>query len=213
MIRQFRIGAIAAVVIALIGVPVGLLWAVVAPHGKDVVIGGQAFLANPESEAWIAGDGYFALITAIVGVICAVVAYLYAGRLGEIALLAALAVGGILAALLAAKIGHQIGLSSFQHKVRTSPDNTLVNGVPEVRATGVLVAWPLLSVIAYGLLEAFDVANREPGRRALTAGDVGHPGPGESYQVGGGKFDLEATPTTRDVDGGEPRGRGVDDRR
>jgi hypothetical protein len=213
MERQFGIGAITTVVIALIGVPVGLLWSVIAPHGKDIVLGHQGYLANAESEAWVAGDGWFALITAVAGVVCAVVAYILARRLGEIPLLVGLAVGGILAAVVAAKVGHQIGLSTFHHLVATSKDGTTTKEVPKVRATGVLVAWPLLAVVVYGLLEAFDVANREPARRALAAGDGGHVGPGESYQVGGGNFDLEATPTGRDVEGGETLGGGVDDRR
>lgn len=199
MIRHIRVGALATVVVVLLGLPAGLLWAWLAPHTGYVVIGHQGLVADPETQNLIGADGRFAVITASAGLICAIAAYLLAGRLGEIALLVALAAGGVLAAFVAWRIGHLFGLSHYQHVVKTGADGTRAQGPLGLRAAGLVIIWPLVAVVGFGLMEALDVAKRN-----LAPGDGGGTGAGQPYQVGGGQFDLEATPTGRDVDRREP---------
>lgn len=202
MAGQFRIGIAATLLIAVLGLPIGLLWTAIAPRTEYVIISGKAFLANPEGQSLIAADGWFATVTAAAGLICGVGAYLLAGRLREFGLLSALAAGGTAAALLAWGLGHRIGMAAFQHQVRTGRDGTTARAALHLHAVGVVIVWPLIALLAYGVLEALDVAGRESRRRAA-ARDAGGRGAGQPDQVGGGEFDLQATPPGGDVDRGE----------
>jgi hypothetical protein len=200
---RIRIGVLAALAITVLGVPIGLLWVALAPRTAYQVAGGKALLAEPESQTLIAADGWFAVLTAAVGLLCGLAAYVLAGRVGELGLLAGIAAGGAAAAIVAWRLGHLIGLGAYQHALRTSADGTLVRAPLTLHALGVVLAWPLTAVVVFGLLEAMDVAGRES-RARLAPGDPGGGRPGQPDQVGGGQFDLEAAPTGRDVDGREP---------
>jgi hypothetical protein len=196
-------GVLTALAIAVLGVPIGLLWVALAPRTAYQVSGGKALLADPEAQTMIAADGWFAVVTAAAGLLCGVAAYLLAGRLGKFGMLVGTAVGAVAAALVAWRLGHLFGLSAYHHALRTGGDGTLVRAPLALHALGVVLAWPLTAAVVFGLLEALDVAGRES-RRRLAAGDPGRGGVGQPDQVGGGQFDLEATPTGRDVDRREP---------
>jgi hypothetical protein len=202
MAGQLRIAAAATLVIAALGVPAGLLWTVVAPRTTYVIAGGKAFLGDPESQTLIAADGWFAALTAVAGLLCGIVAYVLAGRLRELGLLGALGVGGTAAGLVAWWVGSLIGRSAFEHQVRTARDGTAAKSALDLHAAGVVIAWPLIALVVFGLLEALDVARRESRGRAA-AGYSGDGGPGQPDQVGGGQFDLESAPPRGDVDRGE----------
>lgn len=203
MAGQVRIGVAATLVIAVLGVPAGLLWTTVAPRTTYVIAGGKAILGDPESQTLIAADGWFAVLTAAGGLLCAVVAYVLAGRFREMGLLAALGVGGTAAGLVAWWVGSMVGRSSFHHEMRVAHDGTTAKGALDLHAAGVVIAWPLIAVVIFGLLEALDVARRDS-RGRPAAGYAGGGGPGEPDQVGGGEFDLQAPPPGRDVDRREP---------
>lgn len=199
--RTVRIWVVTTATMALLGLPAGLLWAAISSPARYVVLNGKAVLADLETEALIGVDGRFAVIAALAGVLCGAIAYAVGGRGHDMALVLGLAAGGVLAGLLAWWAGREVGLGTFQHLTRTSPDGQTIKGAVGLRAVGVVVFWPLLAVVTYGLLEAADVAGRV---RSLAPRDVGGPGPGQAYQVAGGEFDLQAAPTGRDVHGGEP---------
>jgi hypothetical protein len=194
--REVRIGAVTTGLIAVLGPLAGLLWAWGAPAVRFTVLDGRPVLADPESQNMIAVDGRFAVIAAVAGVVCGVLAYLAGGRDNDIPLLLGLAAGGLAAASLAWWAGHQIGLGAFEHAVATAADGRTLDGPADLRARGVLVLWPLLAVAAYGLLETA-VARLAPR-------DLGPHGAGEPEQVGGGEFDLQAAPPGGDKDRVEP---------
>ncbi|MDL4770988.1 MULTISPECIES: hypothetical protein [Thermomonosporaceae] len=194
--RALRTWVVTSAVVALLGPLAGLLWYAVVPAVRFVVIQGRPLLADPEGQAPIGIDARFALIAAAAGVGCGALAYLRGGRDNDVPLLLGLAVGGAVASVLAWRVGHQIGLGGFHTAVRGAPDGRVVTGPADLRATGVLVFWPLLAVAAYGLLELFI--------KRLPAGDVGEAGAGDPDEVGGGELDLEPAPPGRDVDRREP---------
>ncbi|WP_395106930.1 hypothetical protein [Actinomadura sp. SCN-SB] len=191
-----RTWAVTTAIIALLGLPAGLLWAEISPKVTYIVIRGQAVLADPEGQAPIATDGRFALIAVIAGLACGIAAYLAGGRDNDLPLLFGLAAGGLAASLLAWRLGHHIGLDGFQRAVRRAPDGRLVTGAAQLRATGIVVFWPVLSVLAYELLELVV--------RRLPPGDGRKRRGGEADEVGGRELDLQAAPAGGDVDGREP---------
>ena len=194
-VRSLLTWAVTTATLALLGPPAGLLWAAVAPPVRYLVLEGRPVLADPETQALIAGDGWFALITGAAGLACGTLAYLAGGRGNDIPLLLGLGSGGVAAALLAWWSGHQVGLAEFEWAVRAAAGGP-VESPPDLHATGVVVCWPLLAVAAYAVLEA--------ALARLATRDGGQRGAGEADQVGGGQLDLQAAPPGGDKDRVEP---------
>jgi hypothetical protein len=153
-------GLIVAAYSALLGAVVGLIWQAGAPRVQlAAAIGGSESAAKP----LIGDDVRLGVLGIIAGVVIAVVV-LVIGRNrergpGEVLGLAA---GGVLGGLVAARVGD---LSRHHEMVRavaaavpgvTSAQTTRVLGYFgfHVRATGVLMLWPIASVAVY-LLGAF----------------------------------------------------------
>ena len=103
------------------------------------------------------------------------------GRLGEPGLLGGVAAGAMAAAVVAWRVGHVAGLSHYRHVLRTAGEATAVKAALSLHATGVIVAWPLIAVVAFGLLEALDPTGRESRGRAR---DAGGGGAGQANEVG-----------------------------
>ncbi|MFG2000120.1 hypothetical protein ACGFNU_13310 [Spirillospora sp. NPDC048911] len=194
--KALRTWAVTTVVVTLLGVLAGLLWSKIVPTVEYVVIQGKPLLADPEGQGPVGMDGRFALIVVLAGIGCGGLAYLAGGRDNDLALVLGLAAGGLAAGFLAWKVGHQIGLADYEHAVRTAKEGASVDGVAQLRATGIVTFWPILAVGTYGVLELFV--------RRLPAGDRGEPGTGEPDEVGRGQLDLQATAPGGDVDRREP---------
>jgi hypothetical protein len=200
--RPLRIWMTTSLMVALLGPPAGLLWAAISPPVRYVIVDGEALLADPETQALIGAEGRFAVMTALAGLVCGAIGYAAGGRRRDIPLVLGLAAGGLAAGLLAWRVGHLVGPDSLERLTRGGADGRMAVGPADLRAFGVLVFWPLLAVVAFGLLEATDVAGRASG---LGPGDAGGEPGGQPDQVGGSQFDLQAAPAGGDVDGGEPR--------
>jgi hypothetical protein len=194
--RQVRVWGLTTGVLALLGIPAGLLWSRLADRPEYVVVGGRPYPADSESEVFIGADGSLAAICVVLGLIAGIAAYWRAGRDGEVPLLLGLFIGGLLGALAAWLLGHRFGLAEFEQTLRGAADGTRVTGPLDLGATAVVTLWPLVSVVAFGMLEALDAA----GRTRLRPPYGGGRGAGEPQQVRGGEFDLQAAPPGRDVD-------------
>jgi hypothetical protein len=97
------------VVLALlvVGVLAGLLWQAwtVRTQGFDI---GNGVIIPDESEGWIGADAHFGIITGIVGLAAGLLAWRWRTVRGP-AMVAALAVGGVLGSLVAGWVGHLSG--------------------------------------------------------------------------------------------------------
>lgn len=198
MARQLRIWAAVTAALTLLGLPAGLLWSWLSDRAEYLVFEHRTLLVDPDTQALIGADGRLALICGVLGAVAGAVAYGYAGRRNEVALALGLAAGGLLGSLVAWQTGHLPGLAGFEHAVATAADGTRVRGILDLGARGVLTVWPLVAVTVFGVLEAIDLA-----RRSYPAYGR-EPGPGQPHQVGGGQLDLQAAPSSGDVDRREP---------
>jgi hypothetical protein len=93
----------------LLGAPAGLLWSQVAPRLRVTVT--DKGLDYPDLEgtkAFIGADGTYVLVMLGAGLLCGLVGWLAARKAGPWTV-TALAVGGFLAALVAARVGLQPG--------------------------------------------------------------------------------------------------------
>jgi hypothetical protein len=149
---------------ALAGMPVGLLWWLVAPLPRIAKRADGLYRVGGEgNESAIAADGWFAVLAVLAGVLAALVVYLLT-RPGRVLPLVGLAVGGLIGALVAWRFGAQLGPGPIHATGRGLPVGTRFDAPLDISAKGVLLAWPLAAVITYFAVSAgSDAGDAVPG--------------------------------------------------
>jgi len=173
-----------AVAVAVLGAPLGWLWAVLAPKVRVQVVPGGVVPAEEQPEEFFAADGWFILLGAAFGVLAAVVVWFALRRHRGPAALVALTVGAVGAGVLAWWIGHRIGLSAYRHRVRDAAAGTELDRPPQLRAKelgwwfgfiprvkGDLLMPAIAAAVGYTMLAAW---SRYP---SLGGGDAAEPRP------------------------------------
>jgi hypothetical protein len=138
----------------VLGIIGGLAWSAVAPRAVFVVASrGVAYVVNPETHAFIAADGWYAIIAVAGGALIGLAGYLLGvRRFGPLPAAGAL-VGATAAAFLAWWTGHHLGLASFRHLLGTSKPGALLHQPIELGARGALAFWPLAAGAVIGGIE------------------------------------------------------------
>jgi hypothetical protein len=173
------VAALAAVLVgtALLGVAAGFAWAVAAPRALAVVVSrGSADVVNPETNAFIAADGWFTLLTAIGGVISGLLGYLFAVRRYGPFAMAAVLVGGLPAALIAMWIGQESGNAAFNHALQVGQPGVLVHAPLSLGGIGALAFWSMFACLTAGGIEAVRQLRERQAARARVQ-SYGPPGP------------------------------------
>src|SRR6476469_8602529 len=102
--RDVYIGGWVVAALALVGVPLGLIWQAVSPRSAGLVLQSAAIIAD-ETEALIGTDGRFALLPGVVGLIAALVVGPRWSWRGP-ATVVAVGLGGVVGAAVTARVGH-----------------------------------------------------------------------------------------------------------
>lgn len=142
---------------ALLGLVAGLIWGEIAPRALlQEVSPGTAQFVNVETSAFIVADGWFCLISAVAGLITGLLGYrfLLAARTGARtaegvrgAAAAGLILGGIAGGFVMLWLGEQIGLSSYNQHLASSPAGTLFPASLGLGAKSALAFWPLVTAV------------------------------------------------------------------
>ena len=152
--------AVAVVVgCVLLAAPAGLLWSAVAPRLRISFDENGPMAGDLEStKAFIGADGTYLVVMLVAGVLCGVLAWLFARRSGPWTVLA-LTVGGTVAALVAAKVGLMPGtadavLALQQGALGDKPFDLYLgkldaNHVPHLRASWAALGWPIGALAAF----------------------------------------------------------------
>jgi MFS family permease len=140
-------GLLTVAITVLAGAPVGLLWAAVGPHVDVVVDERGPVLREPGTDVFIAADGYFLAAVLLAGVVTGLVAWRLGRRHGP-AVVPALAVGGLLAAFVAARVGGQVGLPEAQEALRSGQFGVIEVAL-RLRAWEAMLGWPVAALTAY----------------------------------------------------------------
>ena len=144
-----RTAALVVVCSVLVALPAGLVWWLLAPLTLvEKRSDGLYRVGGEGDESAVAADGWFAAITLVAGIAVALVVYLRT-RPGRVVPLVALVVGGILGSLAAWQLGHLLGPGSLQTTAAARPLGATFRGPLDVSAYGVLLAWPMATVITY----------------------------------------------------------------
>lgn len=177
-VRHLRDVLITIAILAALGTVAGQVWARVAPRAPYVGTREGLRLADPATQALIAADGWFVVITGAAGLLCGIAAFAFARR---VAVLAGLGAGGLLAGYIAMWIGEGVraGVPIDDGAATAAPQFTGLG----LTAQGALLTWALLAVACFGALET--IAGAMPylprhgfGRRGAMgrATAAGHPG-------------------------------------
>jgi hypothetical protein len=118
---------------------------------------------NAESAAFIVADAWFALITAVGGLITGVLGYRILVRRAGAAATAGLVLGAVGAALLALWVGDNIGLGTYNHLLASSANGTFFHASLGLGAKSALAFWPLCTS---GVILVSEAGARHPGQTA-----------------------------------------------
>jgi hypothetical protein len=186
-----------ALALAALGAALGVLWQWWSPPGPLGYVIAPHAVQPDETEAFIAGDGRFAVICAAAGLLAGVAAWLHKPTRGPVTAVA-LAVGGVVGAVLTDLVGHALAGGAGDGKTRT-----ILRELPlSVHMRGLLVLEGAVAVLVYALFVSFAAADDlgrpdEPGRTDDRADDPTTPpwsvGMGDQPQFFGGGRDAPGT--------------------
>lgn len=160
--------------LAVLGAVLGVVWQWWSPPGPLGYVVAPHAIQPDETEAFIAGDGRFAVICAAAGLVAGLAAWFRKPTRGPVTAVA-LAVGGLLGALLTDAVGHLLGGGTADGKART-----ILRELPlSVHMHGLLLLEAAVAVLVYALCVAFAADD-----------DLGRPEPpsvgvGDQLQLGG----------------------------
>jgi hypothetical protein len=200
---ELRAAAVVVVVLAIIGLLVGLVWGHVAPRALYTVVDVKQRLAQQndvESEAQVGVDGWFALIGAGVGLVTGAVAWRWRSARGPF-LMIVIAAASLLSAVIAWRFGLWVGRHPTQSQLQPIFDkvgNTFRPAI-KMRAKASLFFQPVGAVIAALISVGF---SHDDSRSAVPAGAtvdealaagyapvepawIGEAWPGEHKQIAG----------------------------
>ncbi|WP_325050883.1 DUF2567 domain-containing protein [Micromonospora musae] len=145
--------------LAVLGAPLGLLWAAVAPGTPVIKATLGAVYADPQPEQPIAADSWFSLLGLGFGVLAGVaVWFVLRRRRGPVGLVSAV-LGAFAAAVVAWQVGRHVGLAEFDRLLATAPEGQAFTKPADLRAGGIEWLYGVLPV-PHGnlLLPAFGAA-------------------------------------------------------
>lgn len=145
---SLRRAALIVGALLVVAVPVGVLWWALTPDMRLVVVSGVAYPAEPDGSSAVAADRIFCALTLAAGLLTGLAAGLRP-RWRDPVTVVALVAGGALAAILAWRLGVQLGPASVTNRARDAADNTHLTGPLRVRATAVLLAWPIAALVTF----------------------------------------------------------------
>jgi hypothetical protein len=155
----------AGLVVAALGAPLGLLWAVLAPDVPVVQGENGPLLTSAQPEQFVAADAWYTFLGVAFGILVAVAAWFALRRYRGAIALAGVTLGAVGAAIAAWKLGRLIGLDDYEQlktaaavgdhftkpaDLRAGELHLFLGFVPGLR--GDLLAAPLAAAATYTLL-------------------------------------------------------------
>jgi hypothetical protein len=136
--------------LAVVGALAGLIWAGWSHTATRGLVYTKTAIIPDETEGFISSDGRFAVITAVIGLVAAIVVWRWRDARGPF-MAAALAAGCVIGALITDLVGRLMGGGTTSGTV-----GTVLRRLPlEVHATGLVFLQALLAVGLYVIVAAF----------------------------------------------------------
>ena len=151
--RELTEGGVVALVLTLLGAPLGLIWAHAVPHLAIVKIGSPAYLYPTRAEdlASMGGDLVMVGVLAGVGIVAGLaIAVSQRAVLGP---LIGLIAGGMLCGVIAMAVGHILVSGDYHAAFAHIGDGTVFQVRPYVRGSADFLVLPLFGALAVGLAQ------------------------------------------------------------
>jgi hypothetical protein len=140
-------------VLLLAGLPAGLLWWALAPRAQfEVTEDGAVVIGRPSAELLVADDAVFTLVLAGLGLLAGIVAWRLRRRRG-VGTVLALALGPLLAGLLARLVGEALGAGPTAEQL--ADVGAQVTTALTLNSTASLAVGPFTAVLVYVLAALF----------------------------------------------------------
>jgi hypothetical protein len=188
--HELRLAGVVLGTLWVVGALLGLLWAALSPTQPPGRIYPTGILTT-ESEQWAATDGRYVIITAIVGLVAAIAAWLLRSARGPVLALA-LGAGTLGGAQLTWLIGRAWRGGPSSGKV-----GALLHHLPlEVHMRGLYFVEAAVAMLVYGLCVAFapddDLGRPDDLRRRASSVRIGRqPQPAGGYGDGAGPLQQD----------------------
>lgn len=145
--HDLRAGLLTVAVTVLVGAPVGLLWAALAPRVAVEVAGQDVQVLDDSRDGFIAVDAWFLAAVVVAGLVGGALAWRLGARHGP-AVVLGLTVGGLAAAWIAARVGGEVDRVTVQQVLEQGQQGRRELAV-RLRSTSALLGWPLASLLAH----------------------------------------------------------------
>jgi hypothetical protein len=173
-----RVVAQTVLISLALGPVVGLVWWLVAPEVSVGVRGGQSVLNAAEVRKLFGVDASFAAVGAVAGLLLGAVTFIR-HREHPTAMLAGLVGGGVVGSLVAWQVGSTLGPGPLGERTDGAADGVTLAVPLDLEATGVLLFWPIVAVVATLVLGAALTPRLPPRHRshgdAVSPGDRSEP--------------------------------------
>lgn len=144
------VGLFTVAACVLLGAPLGLAWAALAPHAHVVIDANGPNVVDGATEVFIAADGWFLGLTLLAGILTGVLGWLVARRSAPVVVVA-LTLGGVVAAYVVSLVGARIGREALLMDLRGGRYGTYLANVA-LQSKQAILAWPLGAVAAFATL-------------------------------------------------------------
>ncbi len=157
---ELRTAAILVIALAVVGVLAGLIWSALAPRLGFTVVRGTGgpvgIQTDPESEALIAADGWFAIIGAVIGVVSGLAVWSRRRSRGPVIVIA-LAVASLVGAVVAWRFGLWLGRHPTSGQVHAALRHvgSALHARLTLRAKGALFFQPFFAVLTVVVASGF----------------------------------------------------------
>jgi hypothetical protein len=152
------VALVTGIVVAALGIPLGWLWAAVAPRIPVVRVDGGFTYADAEPEQAVGADGWFLLLGAAAGIVLAILVWLLLRRWRGPLMAVFLVLGSFGSAWLAWWAGRHVGLAEFEQLRASATVGTRLLAPLGLRSTDFAAANPwrpaLTGVLAVQALAA-----------------------------------------------------------
>ncbi len=162
--QDVRAGLLTIAVTVLVGAPVGLLWAALAPRVTVEVTGEDVQVLDTYRDGFIAVDAWFFAAVVVAGLVGGVLAWWLGADHGPGVVLG-LVVGGLAAAWIASRVGGEVDRLTVRQLLESGVQGRRELAV-QLRSTSALLGWPIASLLAF---LALSVARR-PSARQVSSG-------------------------------------------
>ena len=145
--HDVRAGLLTVAVTVLVGAPVGLLWAALAPHVTVEVTGDDVQVLDTYRDGFIAVDAWFLAAVVVAGLVGGVLTWWLGAAHGP-AVVLALAVGGLAAAWISGRVGGLVDHLTVRQILASGVQGHREIAV-QLRSTSALLGWPIASLLVF----------------------------------------------------------------